>query len=125
MTSGVKSGSNILDKQVKEDRNCEISNSGDLINNPSNISMHDYCICESGISKFDFYLQCNSCHSYMHGACWDNDASAQIFNLHPSHSGDTVRFTALFEHITGTKPPSFCSRRISKLRTGKIQPVLE
>ena len=232
MASGLRSGSNNLDKQVKKDKNCDKSNSGDLINNPSNISMHDCCVYESGISKIDLYLQCNTCHSYMHGACWDNDASAQIyeyllnassngcvhvrvychrcanrdilskvderiqkleeriesslralserpqdrtyatvaaqniaipsnanpltqqpavqynrsgaihnevaeamekerrkrniivFNLLPSHSGDTVRLTALFEHLTGAKPPSFRSRRIGKPRTGKIQPVL-
>ena len=64
---------------MKEDRICDKSNSGDLINDRSNISKFDCCVCESVISKIDLYLQRNTCHSYMHGTCWDNDASAKKY----------------------------------------------
>ena len=79
MASGFRSVSNNLDKQVNKDRNCNKSNSGNLIYNLSNTSMHDCCVCESGISKIDLYLQCNTCHCYMHGACWDHNASVQKY----------------------------------------------
>jgi hypothetical protein len=47
-----------------------------------------------------------------------------VFNMQSSQAGDTNRLTALFEHLTGTRPPSFRSRRIGKPIPGKMQPIL-
>ena len=47
-----------------------------------------------------------------------------MFNLKTSTAGDNSRLTALFEHVTGTCPPAFRSRRIGKPKDGKPQPVV-
>ncbi len=47
-----------------------------------------------------------------------------VFNLPATQASDSTRVSALFEHITGNRPPSFHCRRIGKLAQGKTQPIL-
>ena len=79
MASGLRSSNNNVDKQMKNDRNWNKLNFGDLINNSSYIHMHNCGVWDSGISNIDLYLQMQYV-SQLHARCMlDNDASAQIY----------------------------------------------